>query len=82
MFGEKNFLFGPWGRLVWRGAFKLERNCDLSSQSYNSRATTGRGEGVGCGLDLKYALIVAAAVSEVEFFYDMRHEEEVCNATT
>ena len=29
-------------------------------------ATTGRGEGVGCGLSLKDALIVAAFVSEVE----------------
>ena len=30
---------------------------------------TGRGEGIGCGLGLKYALqlIVAAVVSEVEF---------------
>ena len=32
------------------------------------RAATGRGDGVGCGLlvGLKYALIVAAIVSEVE----------------
>ena len=30
---------------------------------------------------MKYALIVAAVVSKLEFFYDVRHEEEVCNAT-
>ena len=31
---------------------------------------------------MKYALIVAAVVSEFEiFFYGMRREEEVCNAT-
>ena len=38
----------------------------VSSQSYNSQAATGLGEGVGCRLDLKYALIIAAIVSEVE----------------
>jgi len=35
-------------------------------KSYNSRAITGRGEGVGCGLALKYTLIVAGIVSKVE----------------
>ena len=30
------------------------------------RAATSQGEGVGCGLGLKYALIVAAIVSEIE----------------
>ena len=48
------------------GAFKVERNWALSNQSYNGQAATGLDEGVGCGLDLKYTLIVAAIVSEVE----------------
>ena len=56
----------PWGRLVYRGAFELEHNLDLSNRTYNARATTGRGEGVGYGLGLKYTLIVAAIVSKVE----------------
>ena len=50
----------------------LERHLRIRAQLrpfhriYNSRATTGRDEGVGCRLGLKYALIVAAVVSEVE----------------
>ena len=56
----------PWGRLVQRGAFELECNLDLSNRTYNGQATTGRGEDVGCGLGLKYLLIVAAVVSESE----------------
>ena len=32
----------------------------------NDRATTGQGEDVGCGLGLKYTLIVAAVISKVE----------------
>ena len=39
---------------------------DLSGWSYNGQAATGLGEGVGCGLALKYTLIVAAIVSKVE----------------
>ena len=34
-----------------------------------SRAAIGRGEGVGCGLGLQYALIVAAIVREVEIIH-------------
>ena len=49
-----------------RGTFELQRNWDLSNRTYNGQATTGQGEGVGCGLGLKYALILAAVVSEVE----------------
>ena len=36
------------------------------------QAATGRGEGIGCGLGLKYALIVAAIVSEVEIINNCR----------
>ena len=39
---------------------------DLQQPRYNSRGTTAQGEGVGCGLGLKYVLIVAAVVNEVE----------------
>ena len=62
---EKNY-FEPLGvpcleRCLW---IRVQR--DLSNRTYNGQATTGRGEDVGCGLGLKYALIVAAVVSEVE----------------
>ena len=56
----------PLGCLVQRGAFELECNRDLSNWTYNGQATTGQSEGVGCRLGLKYALNVAAVVSEVE----------------
>ena len=35
----------------------------------------GRGDGVGCGLGLKYALIVAAIVSKVEISEELAVSE-------
>ena len=52
--------------------FGLMFSCNLSLGHFLSRptgrfgVTMGRGDGVGCGLGLKYALIVAAIVSKVE----------------
>ena len=37
-----------------------------ASDTFPVEVTTSRGEGVGCGLGLKYGLIVAGFVSEVE----------------
>ena len=63
---EKNYYFRPLGAPCLERRLRIRAQLDLSSRTYNGRATTGRGEGVGCGLALKYALIVAAVVSEVE----------------
>ena len=67
---ERKDRFEPLGEPCLRGAFRLDRIWDLSSRSYNARATTGRVEGVGCGLGLKYALNVAAVVSEEKLFHN------------
>ena len=35
LFGVQKITSDPWGRLVWRGAFELERNWHLSNELVN-----------------------------------------------
>ena len=62
---KKNY-FGPLGAPCLERHLRIRAQLRPFQSDLIGRATTGRGEGVGCRLGLRYALIVAAVVSEVE----------------
>ena len=62
---ERKNYFGPLRHRLERH-FRIRAQVRPSSRGNNGRATTGRGEGVGCGQGSKYALIVATIVSQEE----------------